>query len=81
IFGSMIFYGYWKPVYVIGPPLLILLSFSAVIAIKDRDNDQSKSRWLTAVIVLLTLPLLIFKYSNFIVNDVFGFLHDSHGKV
>lgn len=72
IAGSIFFYGYWNPSLTWVPCLLILLSYFGGFWL-GRPGDQSARRIrLTVMVVLLLLPLAIFKYTNFIYLDILG---------
>lgn len=68
IIGSSFFYGFWNPVYVILPFCLTLLGWRGAIWIDSADGKQKFWR-LVCTITLLLLPLLFFKYTNFLIND------------
>ena len=71
IFGSSIFYVCWRPKDLWIPYLLIFIAFFGYQIIK---KQQGKKRFLAliSVLVILYTPLLIFKYSDFIYNEIFS---------
>jgi len=75
IIASLIFYGFWKISYVFLPVLLTYIAFIGTKWIHKSDNKTKKYKFIT-IVVLLVLPLLFFKYTNFIVNDIFGIIFD-----
>lgn len=81
VVGSTIFYGYWNPYYTWIPYLLTVSSYLGSSWIDNALTLESKRRRLTATIALLLVPLLIFKYTNFIYNDVFGIFVPVQGNL
>lgn len=61
---SLFFYGYWNWNYILLPILLTLVAF---IFTKIFQNNKSKTN-LTISIILILLPLIYFKYFDFILN-------------
>jgi len=68
IIGSAIFYGYWNPVYTILPFALTFVGWAGALWIERADEHSRYRLWVT--IVVLLLPLVFFKYTNFFMNDV-----------
>jgi alginate O-acetyltransferase complex protein AlgI len=64
IVGSLIFYSYWYPGYFWVPIVLTTIGYFGALNI---EKSSSKKRDLILTLVLLFLPLLIFKYSDFII--------------
>ena len=81
ICGSTIFYAWWKIEYVWLPYVLMAIAYGGV-AWMERAADQParKCRAITAVAVLF-LPLVFFKYTNFLYGDVVGPLFGFDGKL
>jgi alginate O-acetyltransferase complex protein AlgI len=74
ILGSTIFYGWWKPEYVWLPYLLSVIAWAGVLWI-ERVKAADDRRWrLSLTLVVLFIPLVAFKYTHFLVYDVFGAL-------
>ncbi|HVZ18381.1 MAG TPA: MBOAT family O-acyltransferase, partial [Terriglobales bacterium] len=69
IAGSGVFYGYWNWTYTGLPFLLTVLTFVAVAW--TMSSNTRKGRLAISIVALLT-PLLFFKYTNFVWNDVIG---------
>jgi len=81
IAGSAIFYGYWNWAFTGLPFVLVLLAFVGTTWTLAAPKDARRLRLAVSIAVLL-LPLLFFKYTNFIWNDVLGPLfHSGGGKV
>jgi alginate O-acetyltransferase complex protein AlgI len=80
IAGSTIFYAWWKLEYVWLPYLLMAIAYFGVIWMMDAKLEPSRKRRAGIVIALLFVPLVVFKYTNFIYNDVLGALTGG-GKV
>jgi D-alanyl-lipoteichoic acid acyltransferase DltB (MBOAT superfamily) len=76
IAGSTIFYAWWKVEYVWVPYLLMAIAYFGVQWIAGaREHTARKGRMLITVI-LLFLPLLFFKYTNFLYRDIVGLAFD-----
>lgn len=71
IAGSAVFYGYWNWAYTGLPFALALLTFAATCWTLSAAPEARKRRLGISVVVVL-LPLLFFKYTNFIWNEVIG---------
>jgi alginate O-acetyltransferase complex protein AlgI len=80
IAGSSFFYAWWKPEYVWIPCLLMAIAYFGVIWMMHAKPEPSRKRRAAVVIALLFVPLVVFKYTNFIYNDVLGVLTGG-GKV
>ena len=72
IFGGLVFYSYWYPGYFWVPPLLLAIAFGGAIWVDGANETGTRKRRLVGAITLLLLPLLFFKYTNFIYRDVLG---------
>lgn len=71
IAGSAVFYGYWNWAYAGLPFVLTLATFVATQWTGSAKQEHRKWRLGISILVLLA-PLLFFKYTNFIWNDVIG---------
>jgi len=78
--GSTIFYAWWKPEYVWLPYLLMAIAYFGVLWMMNAKLERSRKHRAGIVIALLFVPLVVFKYTNFIYNDVLGALTGG-GKV
>lgn len=81
ICGSAIFYAWWKVEYLWLPFLLVAIAYGGIIWIESTAAHVARSWRLGITIIGLFLPLLFFKYTDFIYRDVLGPLMDWHGKV
>jgi alginate O-acetyltransferase complex protein AlgI len=72
ICGSTVFYAWWKLAYVWLPFLLMAIAYGGVLWINRTAEPTSRRRRMIAAIVLLFVPLVVFKYTNFIYLDVLG---------
>jgi alginate O-acetyltransferase complex protein AlgI len=75
IAGSAVFYGYWNWAFTGLPFLLVLLAFLTARWTVSAAAGGRRARLAVSVAVLL-IPLLFFKYTNFIWNDVIGAVVD-----
>jgi alginate O-acetyltransferase complex protein AlgI len=80
IAGSTIFYAWWKLEYVWIPFLLMAIAYFGVVWMTQAKLEASSKRRAGIVIVLLFVPLVVFKYTNFLYNDILGVLTGG-GKV
>lgn len=72
ILGSLVFYSYWNPVFLWVPLALTLVTFFGVRWV-HLVPDTAARRWRTLWLVLaLLLPLAYFKYTAFILGNLFG---------
>ncbi len=75
--ASLVFYAWGEPLFVFIMAFSIVMNYLFARWIGGAKDDKSK-RWLVAVAVALNLALLIvFKYTNFIVDNINGILHTS----
>lgn len=70
---SYIFYFSWQPVYGLILATVTLVSYVSGLKIGQFGmNDKKAKHWLTGGIVVTLLPLLFFKYYNFINDSIFN---------
>jgi alginate O-acetyltransferase complex protein AlgI len=77
IVGSTVFYAWWRVEYVFLPYALSLIGYSGALLVAKAEDPSVRRRRLIAVLAVLFLPLLVFKYTNFVLNEVFGAAFDS----
>ena len=71
ILASLIFYGWWKVEYVLIP---IVISGGIYLACKVLEKNKFSRTSLLIAIAVLLLPLIFFKYTNFLLGrDVVGY--------
>lgn len=68
IIGSIIFYSYWNPYYTVLPITLSLLAFYIVKMLFSSHQRKKKSILIFGIILIL-LPLVYFKYLNFVTGS------------
>jgi alginate O-acetyltransferase complex protein AlgI len=81
ICGSTVFYAWWRIDYVWIPYLLMAIAYYGVIWINRTENSSARRLRATVAIVLLFMPLAIFKYADFIYVDILGALFSFHDKI
>lgn len=81
IAGSTIFYSYWKSSYVWVPYLLIFVAYFGALWMDQTEDEVSRRRRTFAVIAALLVPLVIFKYTDFIYADVIGPVFSFEGHI
>jgi alginate O-acetyltransferase complex protein AlgI len=81
IFGSTIFYAWWKVDYAWLPYLLMAIAYSGVRWMERTDNPIARKRRMITTIVVLFAPLAVFKYTDFVYRDVIGPFFAWDGKL
>ncbi len=81
IAGSTVFYAWWKVEFVWLPYLLMGIAFWGVRWMEQTAVPSARKRRATISIAAMFLPLLFFKYTNFIYQDVLGPLFGFRGKL
>src|ERR1700733_6584954 len=81
IVGSTVFYAWWKVSYVWLPYLLMAIAYLGVLWIEAATEERARKRRLLITIVTLFIPLVLFKYTDFLYRDVFGPLLGFHNKI
>jgi alginate O-acetyltransferase complex protein AlgI len=79
--GSTVFYAWWKINYVWLPYLLMAVAYIGVRWIEAATAADRRKRRLLLTIVVLFVPLVVFKYTDFIYRDVVGPLFGFHDKI
>src|SRR5437773_9441724 len=69
ICGSTIFYAWWKVEYVWLPYALMAVAYGGARWMNRAATGAARRRRTAATIVLLFLPLVFFKYTNFVYAD------------
>ena len=72
IVGSAIFYAWWRIEYAWLPFALMAIAFGGVRWMERTADAAQRKRRATLAIVVLFVPLLVFKYANFLYHDVVG---------
>ena len=70
--GSTIFYAWWRLDYVWVPYLLGLIAWGGVRWTEGTKVPERRKLRLIVTLLLLFIPLVVFKYTNFLVFDVIG---------
>jgi alginate O-acetyltransferase complex protein AlgI len=81
ICGSTIFYAWWKVEYAWLPYALMAIGYGGARWIEGTKSAGGRRARAATAIVLLFLPLVFFKYTNFIYEDVLGPITGTHGKL
>jgi alginate O-acetyltransferase complex protein AlgI len=72
IVGSAIFYAWWRVEYLAVPVVLTMIGYFGALHVV-RAPPSTDRRWrLSLALVVLFLPLLAFKYTDFVVQSAFG---------
>jgi alginate O-acetyltransferase complex protein AlgI len=72
IAGSTVFYAWWKIDYVWLPFVLTAVAYAGVSLIERAPAPVSRRRWTIATIVVLFVPLVCFKYADFLYRNIVG---------
>jgi alginate O-acetyltransferase complex protein AlgI len=70
IAGSTVFYAWWRVDYVWLPFALTLTAWAGAILVENEKAPARRKRRLATVIALLFLPLVVVKYSYFVLSNV-----------
>ena len=70
IFGSLFFYAYWNLLYVFIPIFLALTAWFASVWINNEKKINYKRFKLFLSLIILLLPLVFFKYSEFFITGI-----------
>lgn len=81
VVGSAVFYSYWKPSYAWVPYLLTAIAYFGALWMDAAVDETGRRRRLTATIIVLLVPLAIFKYTNFVYADVLGPVFSTEGRL
>src|SRR5271166_4929199 len=81
ICGSTIFYAWWKVEYVWLPYLLMAIAYYGAAWMERASVETTRRRRTAATIFGLFVPLVFFKYTNFLYSDVIGALFGWRGRV
>ncbi|WFU40226.1 MBOAT family O-acyltransferase [Bradyrhizobium sp. CB82] len=74
IFGSTGFYAWWKPEYAWLPYLLSIIAWGGMLWIEQAKAPDVRKWRLIMVLAVLFTPLIVFKYTHFLIYDVAGAL-------
>ncbi len=72
ICGSSIFYAWWKIEYIWLPYFLMAIAYGGMRWIERAPSTWKRRARFVATLIVLFLPLVIFKYTNFFYQDVLG---------
>ena len=72
IIGSSFFYAWWKIEYFWIPYFLMAIAYFGGQWISNQSNQYARKYRLIFIITLLFIPLLTYKYINFIYHDILG---------
>ena len=70
--GSTIFYAWWRLEYTWLPYELMATAYGGVLWMERAPSQAQRKQRATLAVILLFLPLLVFKYTNFVYRDVLG---------
>jgi alginate O-acetyltransferase complex protein AlgI len=79
--GSTIFYAWWRIEYVALPYALAAIAYFGVRWIERAKEPAPRRRRMLLAVAVLFLPLLVFKYFDFIYLSIFGPLLGAHDKI
>src|SRR5438132_12550507 len=74
--GGTIFYAWWRIEYAWVPYLLMGIAYGGLVLVERAESLSGRKALAVATIVVLFLPLVIFKYTDFLYRDVLGLLFD-----
>src|SRR5947209_4334321 len=72
ILGSTFFYGYWDWRFIPLPFALLAIAYVGVWWMERTTAEAARRHRMIATVTLLLLPLIFFKYVNFLYRDLYG---------
>ena len=75
LLSSCVFYMYFKPEYILILALIIVIDYVVAIKIEAQTSIKKKNFWLILSLVANIGVLAVFKYYNFINNNITALLH------
>ncbi len=72
ICGGTIFYAWWRAEYTWLPFFLTAVAYGGVVWMDRATDERGRRRRAALAITVLFLPLLIYKYTDFVYRDVLG---------
>ena len=81
IAGSTLFYAWWRVEYVWLPYALMATAYLGVMWMEGAPDERARRRRAGAAIAVLFVPLLFFKYTDFVYRDVLGPLFGWRGAL
>ena len=75
--ASYLFYGLFEPRFLLVLIYITIINYSTIHLLSNKKNKQI----LTLGIILSLLPLVFFKYTYFLLNDVLGIESEVFGKI
>lgn len=72
IAGSTVFYAWWRPEYVALPYVMTLIGYLGALYVASTVDPVARRRRLIAAVAVLFVPLLIFKYTDFLLSGTIG---------
>jgi len=81
IAGSTVFYAWWRVEYTWLPYLLMAIAYGGVRWMEGAPTPAARKERAAIAIVVLFVPLLVFKYTDFVYRDVLGPLFGWRGTL
>ena len=72
VIGSTFFYGYYRPEYVWIPLTLTLVAYLGAIHLDNSASLRSRKLRLAGTITMIFIPLMIYKYADFLYISIAG---------
>ena len=72
IVGSTVFYAWWRVAYTWLPYALMATAYFGAMWMERAPDDGSRRQRATIAVVILFVPLFVFKYTDFVYRDVLG---------
>lgn len=74
LIASLFFYINTQPVYAVLLVLISLITYKFAILIEKEEIEKKRERYFTISLILILLPLFVFKYYNFFNESIFSIL-------
>ena len=81
LLAGIFFYGYSRPVYVLIPVIITLVSYFGGIQIEQAANEKKAKQYFIACVVAIVGILVFFKYTNFFSSTIVDLINFSSQKI
>ena len=79
ILGGTVFYLWWRVEYIFLPFLMAAIAYFGILWIMKMDDPAVRKKRAVVTVIVLFIPLIFFKYTDFILRDIVGLLFGVDG--